>query len=450
MAIAFIKKNEPVIKYGHAIGKATCDIFPGDWVHVHNLFTSLDSKDDVLPDWEANDGAIREIRETEKKFFMGFPRKSGRPGVRNDLWIIPAVGCVNGELRAVAAGYRKPAWIDSVKVLEHPYGCSQLGDDLAMTRKILLGLANNPNAAGVLIAGLGCESLTLDALERSLPEISDDSRFRTIALQRSSDGDIERKLDELADIAPRQRERCDASGLCVGVKCGGSDGYSGLTANPLVGRFADYLVSLGGTVLATEIPEMFGAEGMLTKRMSDKSVYEEFIALDKWFRDYFRKHGQPIYENPAPGNKDGGITTLEEKSLGAVEKTGSGTITAILGYGEQAQAGGVAITFAPGNDLVSCTSLAGSGAQIILFTTGRGTPFGSVVPTIKISTNSALSNRHKSWTDFDAGSLLEGRSWEDATQTLTDCVLRVASGERTQSEKKNIGEIAIFKDGVTL
>jgi altronate hydrolase len=236
------------------------------------------------------------------------------------------------------------------------------------------------------------------------------------------------------------------------VKCGGSDGFSGLSANPLAGRVAHWLIDQAGCVLATEIPEMFGAEEVILPRIRDRAVYESFVAADRWFRDYYARHGQPVYENPSPGNRAGGITTLEEKSLGAVEKTGSGIVTAILGYGESAHhaGSGVQIAFAPGNDLVSCTSLAGSGAQMILFTTGRGTPFGSVVPTLKISTNSALFERRRSWIDFDAGTVLTGETWEDATARLTDAVLRTASGERTAHERKGIGEIAIFKDGVIL
>ena len=445
-----ISEGQAIVKYGRRIGAASSDIRPGEWIHEHNARTRLGGGDE-LPEWNA---AVRANAETkpaeERKFFMGYRREGGSPGVRNDLCIVPTVGCINGEMRSVVSGYSAPDWITSVKVLEHPYGCSQLGDDLTMTRRILAGLAANPNAAGVLLVGLGCENLELRGVEESVSGYLHPSRFRNLTLQSSSSDDVCRLLGELAESAPRERVRCDANELCVGVKCGGSDGYSGISANPLAGRFADRLVSWGGTVLCTEIPEMFGAEDEIAGRMRDKSVYDRFIALDIWFRDYFRRHGQPIYENPSPGNKTGGITTLEEKSLGAVEKIGSSPITAVLEYGEPKRGGGVQIVFGPGNDPVSCTALAGSGAQIILFTTGRGTPFGSVVPTIKISTNSGLARRHPDWIDFDAGFLLEGEPWSGATERLTDCVLRVASGEKTKNENKNIAEIAIFKDGVTL
>ncbi|MDR0652120.1 MAG: altronate dehydratase family protein [Synergistaceae bacterium] len=450
IAAAPISEGQAIVKYGRRIGEASSDIHPGEWIHEHNMRTRLGAGDE-LPEWNASVWADAETKPAEeRKFFTGYRREGGPPGVRNDLWIIPTVGCINGELRSVISRYRVPDWITSVKVLEHPYGCSQLGDDLTMTRRILTGLAANPNAAGVLLVGLGCENLELRGLEEGVRKRMHPSRFRSLTLQSSSADDIVRLLGELAESAPRERVRYDASELCVGVKCGGSDGYSGLSANPLAGRFADRLASWGGALLCTEIPEMFGAEDEIVERIHDKSVYDSFIALDMWFRDYFRRHGQPIYENPSPGNRAGGITTLEEKSLGAVEKIGSSPITAILEYGEPRRGGGVQITFGPGNDPVSCTALAGSGAQIILFTTGRGTPFGSVVPTMKISTNSGLAKRHLDWIDFDAGALLDGESWSEATERLTDCVLRVASGERTKNESKNVAEIAIFKDGVTL
>jgi altronate hydrolase len=448
-----IARGNPVVKYGRAIGKAVRDIHSGEWVHEHNVKTLL-GEDCGLPAWKPRElpktAAVEERYFMEERYFEGFPRHSGRPGVRNDLWIIPSVGCVNGEIRSKIRAFRKPDWIDSVKTLEHPHGCSQLGDDMEMTRDILVGLAHNPNAAGVLLVGLGCENLTLASLKEAVLSKGPIEGLRSIELQTERDDAIIAALGELAEQAPRKRARCPAKDLLVGVKCGGSDGFSGLSANPLAGRFADWLTARGGGILATEIPEMFGAEEVIVSRIHDKSVYEAFIAMDQWFRDYYVRHGQPIFENPSPGNRAGGITTLEEKSLGAVEKTGTGIVTAVLNYGETSVGGGVQITFAPGNDLVSCTSLAGCGAQMILFTTGRGTPFGSVVPTLKISTNSELAGRHTNWIDFDAGTLLTGETWKDATSRLIDTVLKTASGERAAHERKEISEIAIFKDGVIL
>ena len=451
IARSAISSGDAVVKYGRAIGEATRNILPGEWVHEHNVKTRL-GRDLNLPAWEPQD-----LPETfagagagEARYFMGYPRRSGRPGVRNDLWIIPTVGCVNGQIRWEAGTFGKPDWIDAVKVLEHPCGCSQLGSDLEMTGAILAGLARNPNAAGVLLVGLGCENLTLDSLKEAIIAEGGAEDLRSVQLQSAHEGALTEALSELAEGAVRERMKCPEKDLTVGVKCGGSDGFSGLSANPLTGRFADWLVAQGGTVLATEIPEMFGAEEVIVSRIREKSVYDAFIAMDRWFRDYYVRHGQPIYENPSPGNRAGGITTLEEKSLGAEEKTGSGNVTSILRYGETSRGSGVQILFAPGNDLVSCTALAGGGAQIILFTTGRGTPFGSVVPTLKISTNRALFEKHRSWIDFDAGTLLEGETWEEATSRLVDAVLRTASGEPAAHERKKIGEIAIFKDGVIL
>ena len=449
-----IAPGDAVVKYGHPIGSATAEIWPGDWVHEHNVATRLGTDAEQLPIWTGGKRCSEPPRHPQEKYtFMGYRRQRGRPGVRNELWIIPTVGCINGELRALATRYHKPYWIDAVRVLEHPYGCSQLGDDILYTKNILAGLARNPNASGVLLVGLGCENLLIAEVLERIGFEDTIKRVKHLVLQdeEAYEDKLSQYLDELAANTPRVREVFPLSDLCVGVKCGGSDGYSGLTANPLVGRFSDFLTAQGGTILATEIPEMFGAEDVIASRICDERVFDRFMTMDRWFRDYFKRHGQPIYENPSPGNRKGGITTLEEKSLGAVEKTGSALISAVLGYGDRAtDDGDVQIAFSPGNDLVSCTSLAGSGAQIILFTTGRGTPFGTVVPTVKISTNTPLFERHPGWIDFDAGTLLTGESWDDATKRLVDYVIKVASGEKTTHEKKNIGEIAIFKDGVTL
>lgn len=443
-----IAGGEAVVKYGHAIGSAKNDIKKGEWVHEHNVATNLGAETEAFPAARGEKGAPSSRRPSRGEGFMGFRRAVGRAGVRNDLWIIPAVGCVNGELRSIARSYKKPEWIDDVKILEHPYGCSQLGQDIENTADILAGLADNPNAAGVLIVGLGCENLQISDL---MSRIKNKKKVRSVILQEKGSAAVPEFLNELAECAPRERERFPISDLCVGVKCGGSDGYSGLTANPLVGCFSDMLTDNGGTVLATEIPEMFGAEDVITDKIYSDEVYGQFIELDKWFRDFFVRHGQPIYENPSPGNRAGGITTLEEKSLGAVEKMGRSQVNGVLRYGEQIKkGGGVQITFSPGNDLVSCTALAGSGAQIILFTTGRGTPFGTVVPTLKISTNTPLFEKHPEWIDFDAGSLLRGAKWEEESGRLYGCVLETASGKRVANERKHCSDIAIFKDGVTL
>ena len=443
-----IAAREPIVKYGHVIGLAKTAIKSGEHVHEHNVATRLGTESEMFPPPHSGGRSVFRPVAADAGSFSGFRRAVGRAGVRNDLWVIPTVGCVNGELRAVLKSYGKPEWIDDVKLLEHPYGCSQLGADIENTARILAGLADNPNAAGVLFVGLGCENLQICELTR---RAASKEKIRSVVLQEEGSDRIYSLLDELAEKAPRDRESFPISDLCVGVKCGGSDGYSGLTANPLVGRFSDALTAKGGTILATEIPEMFGAENVITEKIDSGEVYEKFIELDKWFRNFFVCHNQPIYENPSPGNRAGGITTLEEKSLGAVEKMGRAPVTQVLKYGEQIKPGGGAqICFSPGNDLVSCTALAGSGAQIILFTTGRGTPFGSVVPTVKISTNTPLAEKRPYWIDFDAGTLLLGASWEKECGRLMDFVLEVAAGRRAAHENKGSFDIAVFKDGVTL
>lgn len=446
-----IAAGEAVVKYGHAIGSAAAAIKKGEWVHEHNVITRLGTESEEFTSVTSGGAETRggAQRSTEPGGgFWGFRRATGRAGVRNDIWVIPSVGCINGELRALLGSYRKPRWIDGVKLLEHPYGCSQLGGDLENTADILAGLADNPNAACVLVVGLGCENLQLDQLTNRAVHRE---KLRTAVLQEEGTAHIHSLLDGLAEAAPRERELFPLSDLCVGVKCGGSDGYSGLTANPLVGRFADALTAAGGVILATEIPEMFGAESVIAEKIVSKDVYKKFNGLDGWFRDFFTRYGQPIYENPSPGNRAGGITTLEEKSLGAVEKIGRAPVTQVLKYGEQIKAGGgVQICFAPGNDLVSCTALAGSGAQIILFTTGRGTPYGCAVPTVKISTNTPLAEKFPDWIDFDAGALLSGVSWEEMGGLLNALVMEIAGGRPTAHEKKGSFDIAIFKDGVTL
>lgn len=447
-AIRPVPKGGIVLKYGHPIGEATDDISPGDWVHTHNLRTRLTQADEIIKRPSAESAGAQKPAKLAEGTFMGYARASGRAGIRNDLWVVPTVGCINGEARVLASAFERPSWITGVKVLEHPFGCSQLGDDLERTADVLAGLAQNPNAAGVLVVGLGCENLELSMMTE---RIGNRANARFLLMQQPGSGDsFMQFLRELAEEAPRERALFPISELVVGVKCGGSDGYSGITANPLLGRFTDSLAASGGVVLATEIPEMFGAEDVLTPRMSEP-VFDDFSALDRWFRGYFTRYGRPVYENPSPGNVSGGITTLEEKSLGAVEKAGGAPIVKVLRYGQPAEPlPGVQILFAPGNDLVSCTAMAAGGAHMILFSTGRGTPFGTVVPTLKISTNSELARNHPAWIDFDAGVLIGNPDWGAAGEALAEKVVATANGEPSANERRGHGEIALFKDGVIL
>jgi len=445
IAVEGIPEDGKIIKYGHVIGYSTAPIGKGEWVHTSNVKSGLGVE--WTPRW--NGGKVDFHEEGADLSFMGYPRRDGRYGVRNDLWIIPTVGCINGLLQSEARRYPLPPWITDIKVLAHPYGCSQLGGDLDMTTKLLCGLAKNPNAAGVAVVGLGCENLTMDRLSGPL-NARENVEF--IVLQEERD-DIEAVggiLDHLAEKAPRDRIEALLSELTIGVKCGGSDSFSSLTSNPLLGRVSDLLVASGGTVLATEIPEMFGAEDMITSRITERDVFDKFTTMIDWFKNYFVSYDQPVYENPSPGNKAGGITTLEEKSLGAVTKSGHGPVTDVLPYGTQSSRRGVNILFSPGNDLVSSTSLAAGGAQIVAFTTGRGTPFGTVVPTLKISSNTRLFENKRSWIDFDAGKVLGSGEWDRERDRLMKLILEIASGRKTKSEERSIAEIAIFKDGVIL
>lgn len=445
VALKDIEEGAEVLKYDHVIGIAEGFISRGSRVHVHNVKTHLEPGTDLVFDPRPVELEIEENPGT----FKGFFRPDGRVGIRNELWVIPTVGCVNTVVQSMASRYKVPGWIDRIQVLTHPYGCSQLGRDLAYTADALAGLAYNGNAAGVLIVGLGCENLQPEIMKERL---EDHPNIRFLQLQDVEDEETAflRLLDELAQNASRERVECPLSSLIIGVKCGGSDAYSSLTANPLVGYVADRVVSWGGTVLATEIPEMFGAEDMLVSRMSDRTVFDDFVDMINWFKEYFLSYKQPVYENPSPGNKEGGITTLEEKSMGAVKKAGSGPVTDVLGYGTLTRKKGVNIVFSPGNDLVSTTALVASGAHIILFTTGRGTPFGSVVPTIKISTNSDLARKKAGWIDFSAGSILDNGDWDGHILALSELLKETASGKQTLNEKNGLFEIAIFRHGVTL
>jgi altronate hydrolase len=460
VAIRRIAAGEKVVKYGYPIGVASMDISPGEHVHSHNLVSTLRddvSESGVLPA-APSPGAGEAVRPAS---FEGYRRADGRVGIRNEIWIINTVGCVNNAAERIAAAaaeelVRPGSNIDGVYAFKHPYGCSQLGHDLDHTQKVLAGLVHHPNAAAVLILGLGCEN---NQLASFLGQVGPMSSERVTSFNAQDVGDeIEEGLARVRQLAQHagrfRRETVPASELVLGMKCGGSDGLSGITANPLVGKVANRLAALGGSVLLTEVPEMFGAESVLLERARSPEVARETIELVNRFRAYFRRYDEPIDENPAPGNKAGGITTLAEKSLGCVQKAGQAQVARVLDYGEPAPSrlGGTALVNAPGNDGVSSTALVAAGAHMVLFTTGRGTPMGFPAPTIKISTNSPLAARKPSWIDFDAGPIALGTSDFGAlSEQLFQLVLDVASGrQRTKSELNGFREISIWKDGVTL
>lgn len=452
VAICDISSGGSVIKYGARIGLAKEAIAAGEWVHVHNLATGLG---DLLEyEYHPEAAASHSLKQARQATFQGFVRADGKVGIRNEIWIIPTVGCVNSIATTLAksANAFVHGSVEEVIAFPHPYGCSQMGEDQEHTRQILADLICHPNAGGVLVLGLGCENSGIPVLKEYL-ESYDESRVRFLVCQEVEDemAEGERLLRELIDqAAVQERESVDASHLVVGMKCGGSDGFSGITANPLVGRFSDLLTAAGGTTILTEVPEMFGAETILMNRCESKEIFDKTVCLINDFKNYYKKNDQTIYENPSPGNKAGGISTLEDKSLGCTQKSGSAPVRGVLAYGQQAKEKGLNLLSAPGNDLVAATALAASGAQLLLFTTGRGTPFASPVPTVKISSNSALAGKKKHWIDFDAGVLLEDREISELSEELLSYVLEVASGRKVCSEIAGFHDMAIFKQGVTL
>ncbi|MBQ4162967.1 MAG: altronate dehydratase [Parabacteroides sp.] len=452
-AIKEIAAGEDVIKYGYPIGHAIHEIKAGEWVHSHNLKTNLNDDLEYAYDHKTYRSCCQ--RDDELRV-MGYLRKNGYMGIRNELWIVPTVGCVNGQAQAIVERIKNEcdcSHLDDVRAYTHNYGCSQLGEDHANTQKALAALIKHPNAGGVLVLGLGCENNQIASLKEVMGEW-DENRIKFLIAQEVED-EVEAGFQIVRELVENcrkdRREPLPLNLLQVGLKCGGSDGFSGITANPLVGRFSDWLVAQGGTTMLTEVPEMFGAETILMNRAINQEVFEAIVTLINDFKNYFRKYDQPIYENPSPGNKKGGITTLEEKSLGCVQKGGTQQVVDVLNYCQPVTKQGLNLLQAPGNDLVATSSLALSGCQMVLFTTGRGTPFGSFVPTMKISTNSQLAKFKGNWIDFNAGSIIEGQEEEQCVlNRLIDVILKVANGEKLKHEKAGFKEIAIFKTGVTL
>jgi altronate hydrolase len=450
IALYDLKPGAEVRKFGFCIGKASMDIAAGEHIHAHNLVTALSGLEDYSYQPEP---VAAVVSPDQDKTFRGYRRANGSVGIRNEIWILCTVGCVarTSERLAKQATERFKGRVDGVYALTHPLGCSQLGDDLNHTRKLLASLAMHPNAGGVLIVGLGCENNQLSALIKDIDLPAD--RLKYFAAQMVDDENETglEALEELVTVAEKdQREICSVRDLTIGVKCGGSDGFSGLTANPLVGRIADRVAYAGGRSIMTEIPEIFGAERLLMARAKDEAVFDGVVSVVNDFKNYFLSHNQPVFENPSPGNKAGGITTLEEKSLGAVQKGGHSPLNEVLRYGERAHERGLSLLEAPGNDAVSSTALTAAGAVIVLFTTGRGTPLGFPAPTLKIASNTALAEKKPHWIDFNAGPVVEGQSLDETADDLMDLILKVASGQPSCNEKNDEREIAIWKNGVTL
>ena len=439
-AIRDIPCGENIIKYGNPIGHAIADIKKGEHIHTHNMKTNLSG---VIEYKYTQFNGRPMVAPTDKELtFMGYVRDNGDVGIRNDIFIVVTVGCVNKVAERLAA-------MTGAVAFTHPFGCSQLGDDQTTTQLILRGIVNHPNAGGVLVLGLGCENNNIEVFKKVLGEWNG-NRVRFLNCQDFDDEIDEgiKLINELKEYASKfVRKAVPVSKLRIGLKCGGSDGYSGITANPLVGRVSDKLISMGGSCVLTEVPEMFGAEHLLMARSENEEVFNSIVSLINNFKEYYERHNQVIYENPSPGNKKGGITTLEEKSLGCVQKAGSSTVVDVLDYGDTVRKNGLSLLNGPGNDIVAITNLFAAGVHLILFTTGRGTPVGSGVPTVKIATNNSLATRKSAWIDFDASPTLEG---QELTDELFDYIIDVANGKQTQNEIHGYKEISIFKDGVTL
>lgn len=448
-ALRPIGAGEPIIKYGYPIGRAKHSIAAGAWVHVHNVETGLSEEGEY-----SYNPAPSALEAKPPRTFQGYLRKDGRAAIRNEIWIIPTVGCVNSVAQKLVRDNQHlvRGSIDGLYTFPHPFGCSQMGDDHAQTRKLLAALVRHPNAGAVLVLSLGCENLTRGQFLAELGDYDHD-RVKFLTCQEVEDEYAAgaEALAELAGYAGQfTRQPLPVSKLVVGMKCGGSDGLSGITANPTVGRFSDMLIAQGGSTVLTEVPEMFGAEGILFDRCANRTVFDKAVKMIEDFKHYFTSHGQVVYENPSPGNKAGGITTLEDKSCGCVQKGGTAPVVDVINYGGQVATPGLNLLSGPGNDLVSATALTAAGAHLILFTTGRGTPFGAPAPTVKVATNSGLAQRKAGWIDFDAGPVANGEPLDAAGERLLDYVIQVASGQQTNTEKNGFREISIFKGGVVL
>ncbi len=448
-----VAKGQDIIKYGYPIGHAREDLKAGDWVNEHNLQTNL--KGTLEYEYRPVDEPLRIPKEN--RTFMGYRRKNGDVGVRNELWIVPTVGCVNGIAERLAQQMRQEIGpssnIDAVWAWHHNYGCSQLSGDHENTRRVLRDICLHPNAGGVLVLALGCENNQPDEFMKMLGDYDHD-RIRLLVTQQVEGDEVGAGMDLLRQMcaiaSADEREEVPVSELRVGLKCGGSDGFSGITANPLVGEFSDWLVAQGGTSVLTEVPEMFGAETILMNRCETRELFDQTVAMINNFKEYFLSHGEPVGENPSPGNKAGGISTLEDKALGCTQKCGRAPVSGVMEYGDRLSHRGLNLLSAPGNDLVAATALASCGCHLVLFTTGRGTPFGTFVPTMKIATNPTLASRKPQWVDFSAGQLVEGRTMQQLLPEFIDKVLSVASGAPACNERNGYREISIFKNGVTL
>lgn len=457
VAVAEIASSSPVVKYGQIIGYASASIASGDWVHVHNLVAkrsefNYDFSTELCP--APTPDRIRT--------FQGYKRTDGQFGTRNYVALISTVNCSATTARYVAAELAKTDLtpfpnVDGIVPLVHKGGCAMSfgGEDHLQLNRTLAGFATHPNIAACLILGLGCETAQASHLQREhgLIQLGSHSSLgnvdRPMIVNIQEVGGVRKTVDHvvgiLRDLLPAandvRREPLPVSRLKVALECGGSDGNSGITANPALGVASDLLVAQGGTVILSETPEIYGAEQMLTKRAVNRSVGEKLLERIRWWEDYAQRHNASIDNNPSVGNKLGGLTTIFEKSLGAIAKAGTTPLQAVYRYAEPINEPGFVIMDSPGFDPASVTGKVASGAQIVVFTTGRGSCFGcKPSPTIKVATNTPMFNRMRDDMDIDAGRILDGTSVQAVGEEIFERIIATASGSPTLSESQGIGD----------
>lgn len=456
IALKDFETGEAVRKYDNIIGYASKPIKKGEWIHSHNEVTGLGKSKEYTYDFNP----ISIFPGESDKTFMGYDRADGGAGIRNHLAIISTVFCANGPLRKLArmaeAKYPATENFDGIIAFDQEFGCSQTGKDLVTTCKIIAGIAKNANFGGVLLVSNGCEMAIPSVLEQYMGDY-DKKRIRTLTLQEVEDeftAGMELIDEIMEEMKDDKRTPININRLHIAMNCGGSDGYSGITANTLLGTLCDTLVKEGAIMNMTEVPEMMGAEHILMNRAADKSIFDDIVKMMYDYDAYFARYGEKAADNPTQGNKAGGLTTLEEKSLGCIQKGGHCAVMEVLEYGERATKNGFVLVSGPGNDLAGVSGQIAAGAVLTIFTTGRGTPCGFAGPTFRLASNTALATRKSNWIDYDAGRLLTAKTPEEVealNKELYDAIMATVNGQyRTRTEENGYYILGALKDGVTL
>ncbi|MDE3177307.1 MAG: altronate dehydratase [Pseudomonadota bacterium] len=463
MAAVRIAKDEPIRKFGQIIGFAGRDIAPGEWVHEHNC---------VLHDFQRDYRFGQDARPVDilpveaQATFEGYRRANGKTGARNYLGILTSVNCSATVARLIAREAEKRGMlddypnIDGIIPLVHGTGCGMAakGEGFEALKRTQWGYAGNPNMGGVIMVGLGCEVFQIGRMKEEYG-IVENELFHSMTIQatggtrKTVEAGLERIKEMLPILARAKRETRPASELMLALQCGGSDGYSGITANPALGAAADILVKHGGTAILSETPEIYGAEHLLTARAASREIGDKLVDLIHWWEDYTARNGGEMNNNPSPGNKAGGLTTILEKSLGAAAKGGTTPLNGVYRYAEPVTAKGFVYMDTPGYDPVAATGQVAGGANVLAFTTGRGSAYGcKPTPSIKLATNNETYRRMTEDMDINCGDVLDGVSIEAKGQEIFDRVLRVASGERSKSEELGYGEaeFAPWQIGATM